>query len=226
MLPARRHRRKTAHRLSRFGMARLVGHRTVGGRRYGGAVRTTGVSTALQWLGVWAAATLLLTLAGLLNRAAWVLAAVGAAAFLLCAWRTWLAWLDRRRDARLDALYRASGQAAVDAMGGVEFEHYVAAVLRGRGYTIEFTRATGDFGVDLIATRDGVRTAVQCKRAARAVNGAAIQQVVAGAAVHDCSTTMVVSNHRYTRAAEQLAAVHDCVLVDRTRLARLARTGR
>ena len=111
-------------------------------------------------------------------------------------------------------------------MGSVEFEHYVAAVLRGRGYTIEFTRATGDFGVDLIATRDGVRTAVQCKRAARAVNGAAIQQVVAGAAVHDCSTTMVVSNHRYTRAAEQLAAVHDCVLVDRTRLARLARTGR
>lgn len=86
--------------------------------------------------------------------------------------------------------------------------------------------ATGDFGVDLIATRDGVRTAVQCKRAARAVNGAAIQQVVAGAAVHDCSTTMVVSNHRYTRAAEQLAEVHDCVLVDRTRLARLARAGR
>ena len=108
-------------------------------------------------------------------------------------------------------------------MSGVEFEHYVAAVLRGRGYDIEFTRATGDFGVDLIATRDGVRTAVQCKRQARVVNGAAIQQVVAGAAVHDCTATMVVSNHRYTRAAEQLAEVHQCALVDRTRLARLAR---
>lgn len=195
-------------------------------RRYGGAVRTTRVSTAVQWLGLWAAATVLLAVVGLLNRAAWALAAVCAAVFLVCGWRTWLAWLDRRRELRLDALYRASGQAAIDEMGGVEFEQYVAAVLRGRGYSIEFTRATGDFGVDLIATRNGVRTAVQCKRAARAVNGAAIQQVVAGAAVHDCTTTMVVSNHRYTRAAAQLAEVHDCVLVDRTRLARLARAGR
>ena len=114
-------------------------------------VRTTGVSTALQWLGVWAAATLLLTLAGLLNRAAWC----------------WPRWARRHSAVRLadlaglarpapgcppDALYRASGQAAVDAMGGVEFEHHVAAVLRGRGYTIGVTRATGDFGVDLIAT--------------------------------------------------------------------------
>jgi restriction system protein len=134
-----------------------------------------------------------------------------------------LAWLEHRRNARLDALYRASGQAAVDAMTGVEFEHYVAAVLRGVGYTVELTRATGDFGVDLIATRAGTRTAVQCKRQNRVVNGSAIQQVVAGAAVHDCGATMVVSNHRYTRAAEQLADVHGCVLVDRTRLARLSR---
>ena len=94
------------------------------------------------------------------------------------------------------------------------------------GYSIEFTRASGDFGVDLIATRDDVRTAVQCKRQARAVNGAAVQQVVAGAAVYGCTETMVVSNHRYTRAAEQLAEVHNCALVDRTRLARLARSGR
>ena len=114
-------------------------------------------------------------------------------------------------------------QAAIDAMTGVEIEHYVAAVLRGHGYGVEFTRATGDFGVDLIATRDGVRTAVQCKRQARAVNGSAIQQVVGGAPVHGCTKTMVVCNHRYTRAAELLAAVHDCLLVDRGRLARLAR---
>ncbi|WP_328356335.1 restriction endonuclease [Mycobacterium sp. NBC_00419] len=181
------------------------------------------LSTALQWLGLWLVATALLGLAGLLNNVVWVLAALTALATVVSAWRAGLAYLDHRQNRRLDALYRASGQAAVDAMTGVEFEHYVAAVLRGRGYDIEMTKATGDFGVDLIATRDGVRTAVQCKRAARLVNGAAIQQVVAGAAVYECTATMVVSNHRYTRAAEQLAEVHGCALVDRTRLARLAR---
>jgi restriction system protein len=139
------------------------------------------------------------------------------------AWRWFVAWLAHRQQRRLDALYRASGQAAVDSMTGIEFEEYVAAVLRGIGYRVETTKVTGDFGVDLIATKEGVRTAVQCKRQARAVNGSAIQQVVAGAKVHDCSKTMVVSNHRYTSAAEQLARVHDCVLVDQVRLARLAR---
>ncbi|MBB3603886.1 restriction system protein [Mycolicibacterium sp. BK556] len=182
------------------------------------------VRTALQWLGLWVVATALLALAGLLNKAVWVLAAFSAAAVVVSAWRALLAWLDHRRRARRDALYRATGLAAVDAMTGVEFERYVAAVLRGVGFDVEITRATGDFGVDLIATRDGVRTAVQCKRQSRVVNGAAIQQVVAGAAVHDCGATMVVSNHRYTRAAEQLADVHGCVLVDRTRLARLSRS--
>ena len=181
------------------------------------------MSTALQWLALWSAATALLAVVGLLNTAAWVLAAVAAVATVVSAWRALIAYLAHRRNIRLDALYRSSGQAAVDAMSGVEFEYYVAAVLRGRGYDVEFTKMTGDFGVDLIATRDGVRTAVQCKRQARAVNGSAIQQVVAGAAVHDCTATMVVSNHRYTRAAEQLAEVHQCVLVDRVRLARLAR---
>lgn len=184
------------------------------------------LKTALQWLGLWAGATALLALMGLLNNAAWALAGVSGVAAGVCAWRCLLTWLEVRRQGRLDALYRASGQAAVDAMTGLEFEHYVAAVLRGIGYTVEITKASGDFGVDLIATRDGERTAVQCKRAARAVNGSAIQQVVAGAAVHDCAATMVVSNHRYTRAAEQLAEVHGCVLVDRTRLARLARVKR
>jgi restriction system protein len=187
---------------------------------------STALTTALQWLALWSAATALLAVVGLLNKAAWVLAAVAALVTAGRAWRAVLAYLAHRQNVRLDALYRSSGQAAVDAMSGVDFEHYVAAVLRGRGYDVEFTRATGDFGVDLIATRDGVRTAVQCKRQARAVNGEAIQQVVAGAAVHDCTATMVVSNHRYTRAAEHLAEVHQCMLVDRTRLARLARNPR
>ena len=181
------------------------------------------VRTALQWLGLWIATTALLIFVGQLNKVVWVLAAASALAVVVSAWRVLLAWLDHRRNARRDALYRATGQAAVDAMTGVEFERYVAAVLRGQGFDVEITRATGDFGVDLIATRDGVRTAVQCKRQSRVVNGAAIQQVVAGAAVHDCAATMVVSNHRYTKAAEQLAGVHGCMLVDRTRLARLSR---
>jgi restriction system protein len=54
---------------------------------------------------------------------------------------------------------------AVDSMSGVEFEMYVAAVFRGLGYNVAMTKTTGDFGVDLVLTKDAKRTAVQCKRA-------------------------------------------------------------
>ena len=181
-------------------------------------------ATALQWFGLWCGATALLVYLGSVSGVSGILGALTAPMAMVAGWKWWLAWLEKRRRVRRDALYRATGQAAVDTMTGVEFEHYVAAVLRGLGYAVEMTRASGDFGVDLIAVRDGVRTAVQCKRQTRTVNGSAIQQVVAGAAVHACTATMVVSNHRYTRAAEHLAEVHSCLLVDRVRLARMARS--
>lgn len=180
-------------------------------------------ATALKWFGLWCVASALLAYLGSLGGLSWMAGWLTVPVVVVAGWRWWLAWLEQRRGRRLDALYRASGQAAVDAMTGLQFEHYVAAVLRGLGCEVQLTKASGDFGVDLIAVRDGVRTAVQCKRQDRAVNGSAIQQVVAGAAVYQCAATMVVSNHRYTRAAEQLAEVHGCVLVDRVRLARMAR---
>lgn len=79
-------------------------------------------------------------------------------------------------------------------MDGVDFEHYIAARLRAAGYTVEITRATGDFGVDIIATKSGNRIAVQCKRYGKPIGVKAVQEVVAGARHHNCSETMVVSN--------------------------------
>jgi len=78
--------------------------------------------------------------------------------------------------------------------------------------------STGDYGVDLIAKKDGLRIAVQCKRLAKAVGVAAVQQVVAGALHHGCNRTVVVTNQTFTKAARQLASTHQCRLVGRTQL--------
>lgn len=118
--------------------------------------------------------------------------------------------------------YRAAGLDRIDAMSGVEFEQYVAAVFRGLGYEVSTTKVTGDFGVDVVATKSGIRTAVQCKRQGTPVGGAAVQQVVAGAAMHNCNSTAVVSNRSFTRAAQELARVHGCRLIDRTELESIA----
>jgi restriction system protein len=125
--------------------------------------------------------------------------------------------------ARRIAKYLNSGLREIDAMTGIDFEHFVAVRLRSAGYRVALTKVTGDFGVDLIASKGRQRIAIQCKRHGRSVGPAAVQQVVAGALLHRCTSTMVVSNQEFTPAAIQLARVHSCQLVGRTRLPKWGR---
>jgi restriction system protein len=112
---------------------------------------------------------------------------------------------------------------AKQAMSGIEFEDHVARIARGCGPVI-MTPITGDFGVDLIVGRRPNRVAIQCKRQSRPVGAGAVQEVVAGAPMHDCAHTMVVTNHDFTPAARKLAEQHGCVLVGGDELTRLGST--
>jgi ATP-dependent Clp protease ATP-binding subunit ClpA len=111
----------------------------------------------------------------------------------------------------------------VDEMTGPEFEFFVGGVLRYHGYLVGFTSATGDFGVDLVLRRGAEIVAVQCKRWTKPIGAAAIQQVVAGAVMYGCTSTMVVTNQSFTPGAVALAARNDCALIDGSELSRLAR---
>jgi hypothetical protein len=110
----------------------------------------------------------------------------------------------------------------IDAMSGAEFEAYVGVVLAHNGYQVAFTKATGDFGVDLIVRRGTDVIAVQCKRRIKPVGASAVQQVVAGAVMYQCLSTMVISNQSFTSAALALATRHNCLLIDGWELSRLA----
>lgn len=109
-------------------------------------------------------------------------------------------------------------------MSGMEFEDYVARVVRSCGVPVIMTSVTGDWGVDIIVGRRPNRLAIQCKRQARPVGTGAIQEVVAGAPMQDCAKTMVVTNHEFTPAARKLAELHGCELVGRSELGRLQST--
>jgi restriction system protein len=110
-----------------------------------------------------------------------------------------------------------------EAMSGIEFEDHVARIARGCGPVI-MTPVTGDFGVDLVVGRRPNRLAVQCKRQSRPVGAGAVQEVVAGAPMHDCAHTMVVTNNDFTPAARKLAEQHGCVLVGGDDMTRLGST--
>jgi restriction system protein len=99
------------------------------------------------------------------------------------------------------------------AMSGTEFEDYVARIARSSGAPVIMTAITGDWGVDIIVGRRPNRLAIQCKRQSRPVGAGAVQEVVAGAPMQDCSRMMVVTNHEFTPAARKLAELHGCELV-------------
>ncbi|MFD3036561.1 restriction endonuclease [Mycolicibacterium senegalense] len=110
--------------------------------------------------------------------------------------------------------------AAVE-MSGLEFEDHVARVARTCGLPVIMTPLTGDWGVDLIVGHRPNRIAVQCKRLSRPVGASAVQEVVAGAPMQDCTRTMVVTNNEFTPAARKLAELHGCELVGGAELPRL-----
>lgn len=113
----------------------------------------------------------------------------------------------------------------VDAdMSGTEFEDYVARIARTCGVPVIMTSMTGDWGVDLIVGHRPHRLAVQCKRLSRPVGAGAVQEVVAGAPMQDCTQTMVVTNHEFTPAARKLAELHGCTLIGGADLPRLRST--
>lgn len=127
------------------------------------------------------------------------------------------------RGARTPAA-REDPAVAKAAMTGTEFENHVARIARSSGASVIMTAVTGDFGVDLVVGTRPNRLAIQCKRQSRPVGSGAVQEVVAGAAMHDCAHTMVVTNHDFTPAARKLAERHGCVLVGGDDLTRLGST--
>lgn len=110
---------------------------------------------------------------------------------------------------------------AAAEMSGLEFEDYVARVARSCRLPVIMTPLSGDWGVDLIVGRRPHRIAIQCKRQSRPVGAGAVQEVVAGAPMQDCTRTMVVSNNEFTPAARKLAELHGCELVGGADLPRL-----
>lgn len=110
---------------------------------------------------------------------------------------------------------------AIDALGGSEFEEYVASLFCKLGYKAHPTKKSRDFGVDVVAHKGSERLAIQTKRYSQPVNLKAVQEVVAGMHRYNCNKSMVVTNNYFTPSAVELAEHAFCELIDRDGLARL-----
>lgn len=104
----------------------------------------------------------------------------------------------------------------IDGMTGEEFEMFVAGILKQIGFrNIRFTKVSGDQGVDIIAEKEFVRYAIQCKRYSEPVGNKAVQEVISGKIYYDCHVGAVVTNNYFTESAKQLAEKAKIFLWDR-----------
>lgn len=94
----------------------------------------------------------------------------------------------------------------IDNMSGAEFEGYCAELLYAVGYrNIQTTPASGDNGLDVIASANGKTYGIQCKRFSNSVGVKAVQEAFAGAQYYNCDVAVVMTNSHFTKAAINMA---------------------
>lgn len=107
----------------------------------------------------------------------------------------------------------------VDQMEGHEFEYWCADLLRTNGFVnVEVTRGSGDQGVDVLAEKDGIRYAIQCKCYHSDLGNKPIQEVNAGKTIYGCHVGAVMTNRYFTRGGKQAAEATHILLWDRDKL--------
>lgn len=110
----------------------------------------------------------------------------------------------------------------LDQISGADFEALSCDILVANGFEFaENTQASVDFGVDVLARREGITYAIQCKRYDSPVGIDAVQQVYAGRAYYECHVALVLTNQYFTGSARKLADKIGVVLWDRDMLEEL-----
>ncbi len=131
--------------------------------------------------------------------------------------------VTRDIESRVEDSYRTQPvfQTFSNKMMPTEFERFCADQLQMAGWDARVTSATRDQGIDVLAEKAGYRIVIQCKLYSRPVGNKAVQEVTAAKGHERANFGIVVSNNRYTAAAEQLAATNGVFLLHYSDLSKL-----
>ena len=103
-----------------------------------------------------------------------------------------------------------------EEMEGHEFEYYCADLLKNKGFLeVEVTKGSGDYGVDILAEKDCITYAIQCKCYQAPVGIKAVQEAYAGRDYYDRMVGVVMTNQYFTSPAVDAARKLKILLWDR-----------
>lgn len=119
-----------------------------------------------------------------------------------------------RREQRL----MQSGIYDIDKMKGVQFEQYLSVLFKSLGYESTVTKASGDYGADLILIKNNKKIVIQAKRYSKNIGIRAVQEIRAAKDHYQANEAWVVSNQAYTRSAIELSKTSNVKLIGREQL--------
>lgn len=98
--------------------------------------------------------------------------------------------------------------------------------MRNRGFIeVEVTKSSGDYGIDILAEKEGVTYAIQCKRYNGPVGVKAVQEAYAGRDFYDRMVGCVLTNQYFTQPAVDAAQKLKILLWDRDYLEEMIEEG-
>jgi len=103
-------------------------------------------------------------------------------------------------------------------MSGVEFELALRQLFEKKGWKVQLTSRSGDFGADLVMRREGKVVVVQAKRWAKPIGLKAVQEITAARDFYKADEAWVVTTSTFTQAAIKQAKASKVRLQDRTSL--------
>ena len=112
----------------------------------------------------------------------------------------------------------------VDLMDPIEFECFCVHLLSEGGWSAQTTKASGDQGVDIVATRKGIKCVFQVKKHNKPVGNKAVQEVHAGMSYYGyVNFGFVVTNNEFTSNAMDLAKATGVHLIHYSELSDLSK---
>ena len=116
----------------------------------------------------------------------------------------------------------------IEFTDGFEFERYIADLIIYNGYNnVEVTKASHDYGVDVIWYARGMKLGIQCKKYNTEVGVQAIHEVIYGCKHYGCNVSIVASggDSGFSNEAIELANQNNVLLWDKNFLLALAPDG-
>ena len=108
---------------------------------------------------------------------------------------------------------------------GQHFETQCAELLKKNGFiNVIVTKKSGDHGADVLAEKDGISYAIQCKYYSSAVGNSAVQEAFSAKAFYEKDIAVVMTNSYFTRQAQEEAAKNHVKLWDKDTLRSLLKS--